>query len=76
MSFMHRIKVLLGLDFEDFARQQVREDEELAARKGAGRYSRGSVNIQKQAFETRGDLNARLERFWIEPRKEDDSSPP
>ena len=65
MSFIDKVKTLIGVDFANQAHLQVRREEEQAARKVAMRYSRGSVSIQKGAFQTREDLNKALEKSGI-----------
>jgi hypothetical protein len=61
------IKRRLGLDFSEQARREVKREEENAARKSAERYSRGSVGIQKGAFQTREDLDRDLAEAGIPP---------
>jgi hypothetical protein len=63
-----QVKRILGLDFSDQARREIAEDEDAAGRKTAARYSRGSVGIQKSAFQTRADLNRQLAKAGISPR--------
>ena len=57
MQLVKKIKALLGIDFYNQARKEVECEEEQAARKVAMRFSRGSVSIQKGAFQTRRDLD-------------------
>lgn len=67
MEAIRKIMAMAGLDFAERARREIRHEEETAARKGAVRYSRGSVRIQHNAFQTRGDLNRRLVRAGLPP---------
>lgn len=67
MSFLHAIAHYLGLDFAEQARIEVRREEDVAGRKGAERFSRGSVGIQKGAFSTREDIDRELAKADIPP---------
>jgi len=67
MSFLHTIAHCLGLDFAEQARLEVRREENAAGRKGAERFSRGSVGIQKGAFATREEIDRELAKADIPP---------
>jgi hypothetical protein len=67
MQLLRRVKRLLRLDFGAQAEREVAGEEENAARKTATRYSRGSVGIQKGAFQTRKDLDRELENAGLPP---------
>ena len=66
MSFLGKVKTFLGVDFYNQALNEVGLEEEMAARKVAMRYSRGSVGIQKGAFQTRKDLDAAMRRAGLD----------
>lgn len=67
VSFFSKIKALMGLDFTDQARREIEADEDQAARRAAERFARGSVGIQKGAFQTRGDLDRAMKRVRLPP---------
>ena len=67
MRLIDTIKNRLGLDFSEQASREVKREEDAAGRKSAERYSRGSVGIQKGAFETRDDIDRELARAGIPP---------
>jgi hypothetical protein len=67
MNLFLTLRNRLGLDFEERAHREVRREEEAVSRKTAERYSRGSVGIQKGAFQTRDDLDRSLERQGLSP---------
>jgi hypothetical protein len=77
VSFLSRIKALVGLDFTDQARREIAADEDYAARRTAERFARGSVGIQKGTFQTRGDLDEAMGRVGLpptHPREQDEKN--
>jgi negative regulator of sigma E activity len=73
MQILSRIKTLAGLDFADRAQAEVEAEEDAAAEKVAPRFARGSVGIQRKAFQTKKDLNRLLARVGLPSRPEDRS---
>jgi hypothetical protein len=67
MKLLEKIKAFFGLDFMDQACRQVKADEDLIARSIAQQFTRGSIGIQKGAFQTRGDLDEALKRAGLPP---------
>lgn len=75
MRLARIIKAILGLDFDAQSRAEIRREENEAVRKVAERYSRGSVGIQRGAFQTREDLDRELEKVGLPPPNRDSASP-
>jgi hypothetical protein len=59
-GILQTLKSAFGVDFERQARDEIRQDEDRAARDVVVLHVRGSIGIAKGAFQTRADLDHAL----------------